>query len=56
MHNSIETNSLLSLLTVNLFSAKHPAFTKSILRSWIFHRTKNEFESVHDAHWSQSVN
>jgi len=30
MHNSIETNSLLSLLSVNLFSAKRPAFTKLI--------------------------
>jgi len=56
MHNSIETNSLLSLLIVNLFSAKHSAFTKSILRGWIFHRIKNEFKSVHHAHCSQMVN
>ncbi len=44
MHNSIETKQLPSLLTVNLFSTKHPAFTKSILRNWIFHSTANSFD------------
>ncbi len=44
MHNSIETKQLPSLLTVNLFSEKHPSFTKSIIRSWLFYSTNNGFD------------
>jgi len=43
MHKTNETNQLPSLLTVKLFSAKHPAFTQSILRSWLFNSTNNGF-------------
>ncbi len=44
MHNSNTTKQRPSLLTVKLFAAKHPAFTKSILRSWVFYRTENGFD------------
>lgn len=43
MHNSLETKQLPSLLTVNIFSEKHPTFTKSILRSSLSYFTKNGF-------------
>ncbi len=43
MRNSIETKQLPSLLTINIFSEKHPTFTKSILRSSLSYLTKNGF-------------
>ncbi len=44
MHNSNATKQPPSLLTVKLFAAKHPTFTKSILRSSVFYRTENGFD------------
>lgn len=43
MHDSKATKPPPTLLSVNLFAEKHPAFTRSILRNWLFNRYKNGF-------------